>query len=210
MRPSQCRPPGPISCTLPPLPTPAPPPNPHPPPRALLGLCEAMNAEITLRFDGPGAPLHAEPHFRGAQDGVRTGGRGRGAGVGRGGQGGDRVAGQGRGGQGKAGEGRGGEGRIGHHRSSARWSCGACCVVQGVCEKHPHRVMLFLYLDPSSTPGLDGNHTVPSDNPLPASSLILTCESKQSGLPFPLPKTATAPAPQMLTAPLSWSYHDQP
>ena len=51
---------------------PAPPPHPKPPAlRALLGLCEAMGAEITLRFDSPGAPLHAEPHFRGAEDGVR-------------------------------------------------------------------------------------------------------------------------------------------
>lgn len=37
--------------------------------RALLGLCEAMGAEVALRFERPGTPLLAEPHFGGEQVG---------------------------------------------------------------------------------------------------------------------------------------------
>ena len=45
--------------------------------RAVLGLAEALGAQLSLWFDGPGSPLVAEPHFPLSQ-GQASAGLGRG------------------------------------------------------------------------------------------------------------------------------------
>ena len=43
--------------------------------KALVQLCEAMAANVLIRFQGPGMPLVAEPHFGASNTHVRRGGQ---------------------------------------------------------------------------------------------------------------------------------------